>query len=353
VRQKLLFTFELFILNLFAAYEADPAKQLGIPLASKEFRKLDTGWNLNPALTYKTYKRVFDWLSDEKYLIVRKKGYRNPSTNKGYNTKIQAGPQFIDEIVKTGLLNIVDLAVHQKPGEIIFRDEFRKKTKPPNDPILRQLEINLNKINAHIADWWIDLCLSDKDRKALNEQLRNEMPKQGEDPRPAIDLSGRTLHRVFNQSSLAYGGRFYGGFWQNIPRNFRGHLTLNGAPTVELDFSGLHPNMLYAILNLRSQKDPYIVPGYEQVDRKFFKNIFNKLLNGSDLLVRQEPSYDPKAVSIPWDTLVQAFFKRHEPIKKFFGTGIGLRLQRLDSDLAEHIMLKGRVPPSGVGAVGK
>jgi hypothetical protein len=40
-----------------------------------------------------------------------------------------------------------------------------------------------------------------------------------------------------------------------------------------------------------------------------------------------------------WDRLLEAVKKRHAPIKKFLQSGIAPRLQRIDSDIAEDVML--------------
>ena len=53
------------------------------------------------------------------------------------------------------------------------------------------------------------------------------------------------LHRVFNRSSFNLGGRLYGAWWENIPKELRQCITINGNPTIELDFPHLHPTLLY------------------------------------------------------------------------------------------------------------
>lgn len=73
----------------------------------------------------------------------------------------------------------------------------------------------------------------------------------------AVSLSKRTLYRVFNDEGLTSGGRFYGAWWQNIPSEYRPHITINGKPMVEYDYSGLHPAILYAERGLAVPEDPY------------------------------------------------------------------------------------------------
>ena len=36
--------------------------------------------------------------------------------------------------------------------------------------------------------------------------------------------------------------------------------------------------------------------------------------------------------------LIEAFARRHEPIRKYFYSGYGIRLQRIDSSIAQHVI---------------
>lgn len=58
------------------------------------------------------------------------------------------------------------------------------------------------------------------------------------------------LHRVFNNSSFNDGGRFYGAQYQRLNSTERSRIMINGNPTMEIDYSSLHPNMLYHINNI-------------------------------------------------------------------------------------------------------
>jgi hypothetical protein len=47
----------------------------------------------------------------------------------------------------------------------------------------------------------------------------------------------RTLYRVFNRSSFACGGRFYGPWWQQIPKEIRPNLLIDGEQSIEARLS--------------------------------------------------------------------------------------------------------------------
>jgi hypothetical protein len=72
----------------------------------------------------------------------------------------------------------------------------------------------------------------------------------------------RKLYRIFNRGSFSNGGRFYGTWWQQIPKEIRPQLLIDGEPTIEHDYPQLHPNMLYAQIGARLEGDAYAVDGW-------------------------------------------------------------------------------------------
>jgi len=191
------------------------------------------------------------------------------------------------------------------------------------------------------------------------------------------------LRRLFNHS-MDLGGRFYG-HYQQVPSEDRKRILIDGERTVELDYKSMHIALLYAQEGLPLTTDPYIVEGHEN-ERSTFKAIFLRLVNSDDLdsfkanitrsgnvSVQQDfenytkkrqqyerqkalklkatPPIKPKSISkgfiqsIPagavGDDLLSLVLERHKPIAHHFGTkNIGLRLQRLDSELIATVLDK-------------
>ena len=66
------------------------------------------------------------------------------------------------------------------------------------------------------------------------------------------------LARIFNDGKWGVGGRFYYGWWQEIPKRFRKYITIDEGFTTELDYSALHPHMVYYKNDLEMGTiDPY------------------------------------------------------------------------------------------------
>src|SRR3954451_20703608 len=91
-----------------------------------------------------------------------------------------------------------------------------------------------------------------------------------------IGAASNKLHRVFNRGKFSLGGRFYGGWWQNIPADSRATIKINGADTVELDYPRLHPTLLYSLAGKAMDGDPYDLVGWP---RDLVKVGFNTLVN--------------------------------------------------------------------------
>ena len=99
---------------------------------------------------------------------------------------------------------------------------------------------------------WYDLEISDDELADLQKRLTDDPTNER-----TIRMDQRSLYRVFNDAEFKTGGRFYGGWWQNIPKEYRKHLAVNGKRMVELDYSNQHPTILYAWENVERPADCY------------------------------------------------------------------------------------------------
>ena len=149
----------------------------------------------------------------------------------------------------------------------------------------------------------------------------------------------RTLYRVFNNGDQShgwkFGGRMYGGWWQQIPKALRPSLRIDGEPTAEIDHAQLHPRLLYLLTGKTLEGDAYTLPGWE---RKLCKVAFNVLLNAETYPAAVGAianKIDAPDAQTQARKLVADIKARHAPVAGFFHSGIGLRLQNIDADMAE------------------
>ena len=73
--------------------------------------------------------------------------------------------------------------------------------------------------------------------------------------------------------------------------------------------------------------------------RAFAKIAFNAMVNAKAELRRPPQGLRPRDFGLTWRELSQRILDKHHAIKDAFYTGQGLRLQYIDSQLAEQVML--------------
>jgi hypothetical protein len=183
---------------------------------------------------------------------------------------------------------------------------------------------------------------------------------KGETQNIKITNAKKTVRRVFSRNSWECYGRFTGGFWQAVGDKdtdetpYRRHIRINNEPTVELDYSSLHPNILTVEAGLDPIEDVYTL-GY-QVDKQFdqaqqrliLKGLMLTLLNASNhksayaAFRYGQPKGNPFKTlkSKQLDNYVEAMINKHPHLEKSLGADQGVRLMYVDSQIIEQIIKK-------------
>jgi len=222
----------------------------------------------------------------------------------------------------------------------------------------------LVKINDRLRHTLINLKVTDDELNAINARLTKDKDKQ------ALDFTNRYVRRVFNEGSFDAGGRFTGGWWQQVPREYRKHIRIGENITVELDFKTLHPSILYMTGGLNPPEDSYDINGWADEHRDLIKKAFNQILNAKpanrnknlwlnfapDLLnednhpgwgklnkaekAKRNQEEFVRLTYRPYDELIADIVQKHKPIEHHFFSQAWTWLQKDDSDMAEKIMLR-------------
>jgi len=230
---------------------------------------------------------------------------------------------------------------------VLVKDENKETIIPPVS-MERQIAIyeeELRSINQMLERTSIDLFINDHEVEELNDRMSDNAEA---DPFQhfKLDLTQRYLKRVFNNSSLEQGGRFYGAWWQSIPSEYRSLISLNGDYVVELDYSTIHMHLLYALSKATCPlEDHYIFGRLTKDFRSQTKKMMNILINAKseDSAIKAAKDQELFKAGMPEgiDTIeayVEEIYSYHDPIKKYFGTGYGVHLQFLDSQIAMKVM---------------
>ena len=300
-------------------------------------------------------ERTFYKLIDADYIIITTKGWQDRNTGNSDNTKYRLTSKckcwLLPKLREVGFSGepstlIVDPAFF--PNQPLLRVQKRKqgdasvlepRTEKIPFPVTAKSEKICNEIqglNKRLARTWVDLDLTSNQWLALCNKLAEHKKKD----RPRfIRYNERQLYRVYHDTDFTTGGRYYGGWWQTIPREYRKHIVINGKATVEIDYSGLHPAILYAKEGLALPSDPYS-PILGEKYRNLAKKLFNALINAKSV-----PKGPPRGLKIKypdqllsWEQIKERIYEVHAPIRHYFCTGAGLWLMHEDSKLATDVL---------------
>jgi hypothetical protein len=365
---------ELVVADLYSAWSADPEMFIGYSRNEAEFKK--GGSYFDPQigkslLSYSFLPEVIDGLAEHGYV----ENHKATPGLAGMSSRMRATKKLILQLEIGG----VSWAVITRSDDeemLIFNpsdtDEVAKRLpfNDADDPRILQMRHNLRAFNAQLKETLLNLNVTDDELRDINLRLRSDPDKE------TIDFSRRRLCRIFKNGNWNTGGRFYGGWWQSVPREYRKHIRIEGKVTVEMDYSTIHPRILYGKENEDCPDDAYAIPGwdgpdwyYDQDGREIIKKAFNQLLN-SKLKMKSEsqwhlfsPDLTPNPIPTGWNNLnknkkdqaqrqhfkdqtgkeyedlIRDIAAYHEPIQKHFFTKAWSWLQRLDSDIAENVMV--------------
>lgn len=157
--------------------------------------------------------------------------------------------------------------------------------------------------------------------------------------------SARTsMTRIFNDGNFDLGGRFYCPI-QSLKKEARRSLTFNGDPVVEIDYSSIHPNLLYQqncqqFISPSENEDHYQYRTKDESKRDLVKKVFNLLLNRTGNKESEISSimHHCKTTKAEALDLRDWVYELHKPVAHLFGKGQGIRLQRTDSDIAFKVI---------------
>tara|TARA_R110002051_G_C8763413_1_gene502097 strand:- start:3179 stop:4861 length:1683 start_codon:yes stop_codon:yes gene_type:complete len=233
---------------------------------------------------------------------------------------------------------------------ICLLDDQRQQVRFERSVETDRMSELVSSYNRFLSQHKIGLFISDAELASILRTTQDkliERARAGDFTHTKSQIMGwelTRLRRIFNRSSFECGGRHYGGFWQNLPRECRPFLTINGHPTVELDFHALHPTMIYHQHGRNLDGDPYEIEGLPTAYRSSAKKAFMAMVN-SKPGARHLESLDQLSLPDGWTPvrLLRALEKKHEAIANVFRSDAGIKLQRFDSDIAEIVMRTMRV----------
>ena len=339
---------KIIILDLLAKYYADPTLYSAISRSKPHYSKLAARYN-KLHFKYDVMIKILDGLISLGY-VEQFKGFYNPEEPKSSKiTRIKATPKLIEFLIQEH--HIVEELIEKAPDTecIILRDI--------NPTGRKQVDINYED-NEKIRNMRKALC-------EYNNLLRQHfisIPEAFDEGLPMrqgykvhATQNEKFVRRVFNNGSWKEGGRFYGGWWQRIPKDWREKIRIWDIPTIEIDYSGLHIVLLYGLKGVDYWNavghDPYKVDGLEHSERmrSLLKLVLLSAINSrskEEAIKAVRLSVNTELERFDWvkqehidiGNIIDIFQEAHRLISDYFFSGFGVKLQYMDSVIAEYVI---------------
>ncbi len=268
-------------------------------------------------------KMIVDVLVEHGCVVNHNGEWNSLDKIKGYQSRIQIDKKLVD------LVGVRHYYHHRfKSKELIrLKDRHKKLINYKDSALTNEMRKNL---------------------KSLNELIhRHKFSVSGFG---WIDFSKCEIYRVFN-GNFHNGGRFYGGWWINLPSEIRERIRIEGSPTVELDYGAHHIHLLYGKIGGVCPKEPYLLSDQNPKLRPLMKMVNligicakNKYVAISAIEKAAQQLESDGEVVLPTDLdceeLLEQFIEMHEPIRDYYCSGVATELQNLDSRIAEYVLME-------------
>ena len=337
---------KIILQGLYECYKClTPKASLSIPRSNSAYSKIDI--TKITTHTHSAIKSVLEalvslgWVKEDIGGI--RKGKKVISTYKPAGALLERF-QSIGIIWQTSKVNSKD--------PIVLRtkiDDERTDLPVPDTREVRVMRSNLKKLNKFIGEQAICLHMTNEHLIEIADEMCSDdyqTDVSEEKKRRIFNFSHTRLRRIFSRGQMNKGGRFYDGWWENLPSKYRGYITINGEPTIEVDYSELHPRMMYLDNGLPiPDGDMYDIgltyANDEEKDKKrsIIKICLNALLNDESGRYQLEDK-QREILGISTKDLKKRLFKKHPIMKSFLKKGIGMTYQFRDSQIAEKVMLR-------------
>lgn len=329
--------FELLVLNLLRNYQLDKELGLSVPLnktAYTEFNSLSSKLIEVIHAAHKLELFHLDLGIEGAGRISRIWPTDNLVADLDVTTQISTRRR--DPIV-LGYVN----PQTEKRSELSFADE-------DYEPIKRMRE-ELNAYQDLLDNTFIEIGSLDK--PVVIKRRRDRETGTYRNHVIVTSTLNNQVRRIFYRGSWDLGGRFHGGFWQQVGSQFRKDILINDVSTIEADYSGLHLSLCYPLAQVKTDgEDPYAVDlneiGGHPIDRETVKMLTLQALNAKDDVTTYQAfrrkwdtgSWKKKLTNQDLSVLLDAIKERHAPIAGMFCTDQGVRLMKIDGNITARII---------------
>ena len=335
------------LVDLYTTYKKDPKLCTG-------FARKYTEWAVNDRYNGQGIPRkivdVVDALKQARYLRYEPGQSKKAGDSKDQRSRIQPTKNLKD-LFKKLVLSPNEIETHRKQETIVLRDNAGVPIKEYEDTASSiQMRKVVESYNEMMLKHHVDVASL---RKPIF--MRERTNEKGEVTKEVIPIGPHHMftYRVFSRGDTKFRkhGRWYGGFWQRLPKkriDLRRDIYIDGEPTDEIDFSGLHPTLLALEHGKVLQGDKYDlgrqVLGSVAYARQ--RNIVKELVLIAINAKSKADAYsayngqnsDQSLKHAELDQLLAAFIEKYPFLKGELCSDKGITLMYTDSQITEAVI---------------
>ncbi|SOR30599.1 conserved protein of unknown function [Methylorubrum extorquens] len=253
-------------------------------------------------------------------------------------SRIRATPLLVERLAGTRFEHMTP------PATLIMRDEDGRAMRLPNTERTRRMQADVDGINEWLAGLDVTLSpdASPEDWQRTEHHLKGRKVRDGRETWAcALPTPSNSIVRILGRGRHDCHGRLYG-WWQQLPKERRGELLINGELLIEEDFAALHPTLLYAMKGVRLDFDPYDTDRFPRQHCKWALNVAinaGSMKGAVDALMWKPGWSETRCYT---ELLLDEVAHRNELIREFLGSDAGIRLMAIDSGMAIDVMKRCR-----------
>ena len=350
------YQFKVLLLDLYVAWREDPTLLIGVGKTNSAY---SAGSRYNALHISARMIQLVDAMVDLGFLH---ESLGSEAT--GRTTRIWPSARLVAEFER---LEFGDLDIgHYEDRECIVlndkQSEDDENAKPveyedTDHPTIVPNREALTEYNRFLRTLFIDIATLEEPK--LVTTRRN---KKGQEVWHVVRTTqdNKFVRRIFYRGNWELGGRFHGGFWQQLPKSYRQHVRINDQPTVEVDYSGLHPSLAYALEGATPPLDPYALdlPTLNlppELQRDLVKRLALDAINAKDRKSAFKALRDYanstgltralKELDVPvtltdalLDNVLLAFEEANSAIKGYVGSDSGVELMAVDGRITNRLI---------------
>jgi len=345
---------KVLLLDFFVAWSSDPDLLIGIAMTK-------SGYSLNRYNALHISSIMIELVNTlvAKGLIDKQVG----SEAAGKTTRIWPTQVLIDEFLRLDVSEFdiesawdkEVIVLNQKSFEEIESEDKNKRVKAKaidydddDFEAIREMRADLRAYNALLSKTYVDVGSLEKPFVVRKSKQPNR-----KDTFVPINQRSKFVRRIFYRGDWTLGGRFHGGFWQQIGSEYRKDILINDQRTVEIDFSGMHISLAYGLEGHQPPKDPYdIGPMHEMLgvmqseQRPIVKQLILCAINAegrkqSFRAFRQSQPAKTIQKSLKDDQLqmlIEAFCEKNASVKSYIASDSGVSLMAVEARVAARVI---------------